>query len=125
MKRSREKAERQGHGASLLDDDDDDEDEDTGDDKKDLEVLQCIPDVFKKSGDGAELSGAGSTVRAVDKDGAMREHSALSPPQGLRPKCSRTIDDVAKVPSPQSLLAPPWQVSRCPTIRGALNMRPR
>jgi hypothetical protein len=69
MKRSREKAECQGHGASLLDDDDDDEDEDTGDDKKDLEVLQRIPDVFKKSGDGAGLSGAGSMVRAMDKDG--------------------------------------------------------
>lgn len=70
--RAQECAECQRHGASLLDDDDEDDDG-TEDDEEDLEVLQSIPDVFLRSGDGAWLSGVGCTASAMDKEGAARK----------------------------------------------------
>ena len=88
----REKAkkhiEHQRHGASLSDDNDDDDgdDEDTEDEYGDPVVLRSIPDVFQKSSDGARSSGAGLTASAVDEEDTARKRTALSPPQGAKPK---------------------------------------
>ena len=80
MEKSLRRAERQRHGALLLDKDGVDEGGNSGSEgDEDLEVRQCALVEFRRSGDGVGSSNGCGVERAKDEDGAMWKCLALLP----------------------------------------------